>query len=639
MAQPKGTRINGVMFASVLIITILILRLAFLQVIQGEHHAALARRNTERKVINPAPRGLILDSAGSIIARNEYRYEVGLQIRPGNNWEDTFEFLAEFFQWEDEPRTDESLSLKQRRYNTVKQHRRYQETVILEQGMTREQMLKLEEIRWQYPMIEVIQRPVRHYDEGALFPQLVLGMNNDGTPRNNSLEIAWNDYLQGQDGHELWAVNVRSVPIELMDIQESIPGNNIVLTINAEFQNYVQKALAEGIENNQLNQINRGLHPPGRHGAAIVIDVRTGDILAMASYPSYDVANMYTSALANELAEIDNQLNKHLRFGNRKPPETSRDIFRPLWVNAGPGSTIKVLTSIMGLQEGVITPNQRYNDTGSYTSRIEGGVKINNANNRVWGSVNLREALTVSLNSYFGWMSDNVSNSGPRENRAIIRRYTDLFGLTGDTGFVDVPGQNRVGKVFETGSQSVLHYTIGADSAIAVSPMHMANLVSMVANKGYHFRPRLVKQVVDLDGNIIEEFEPEIYRSIPYDVVSEQTYNTVIDAMKSVTKYGSRVNGTSAAAFHDFPIEVAAKTGSANAQTGDAHSWWMGFAPANEPEIAVVVFTEHGGMNSHTHHIARSIFNEYFGLNATKEADLEDEQEEVEDTEEDTEDN
>lgn len=632
MAQPKGTRINGVMLASVLIVASLVLRLAFLQVIQGDHHATLARNNMERAVIKPAPRGLILDSNLATIARNEYRYEIGLQVRPNQDWETTFDFLADYFEWEDEPRDedDESISLKQRKYNTVKNHRRYQETVILETRMTREQMLELEEERWRYPILDIIQRPVRHYDEGALFPQLVQGMNSDGTTRGSSLELAWDEYLRGKDGYDIWGVNVRSVPVELIRSDEAEPGNNIVLTLDMEFQKYVQKVLAEGIEANQVNQINRGAFPPGRHGAAIVLDVRTGDILAIASYPDFDVTEMYTT-VGDKLKEVDHELNKHLRTSLPASSTSSQYRFNPLWTGTGafgPGSTIKVLTSIIALEEGVITPNQRYQDKGSYGTSRENA--INNANNRVWGSVNLKEAITVSLNSYFGWMVDNLSSS-ILGNITIIRNYANLFGLNGDTGFVDVPDQNKVGQIFPVGGpQSPLQFTIGANSTVHVSPMHMANFVSMVANKGYHYRPRLVKQITDSEGNVIEDFEPEIYRSVPHDVVSEETYDIVIDAMKSVTKYGTRFNGTSAAAFVGFPIEVAAKSGTAAASGSreDAHSWWMGFAPANEPEIAVVVFTEHGGMNAHTHHITRKIMDEYFGFNEPEEInevdDLED---------------
>jgi penicillin-binding protein 2 len=141
----------------------------------------------------------------------------------------------------------------------------------------------------------------------------------------------------------------------------------------------------------------------------------------------------------------------------------------------------------------------------------------------------------------------------------------------------------------------------------------MANLVSIVANKGYHYRPRLVKGVVDHEGNVIETFEPEIYRTVPKELVSDKTYDVIHEIMNSVTKSSPR-RGTSATAFSGFPIEVAAKTGTSQVGGKGDHAWWVGFAPLEKPEIAVVVFIEHGDMHGWTGQIARRIMDYYFGL-------------------------
>lgn len=629
MAKPQISRVNGVMFVAVIIIATLVLRLAYMQIIQWEHYTAMARNNVSRPVVKPAPRGLILDRNGVVIARNELRFDLGIMIDPRTNWQQTFKEIADFLVergiWtrghdgECEQENCDETCIVQRRFSAAKAHRRFQDAFILERNISKELMFELEENSWKFPYMQLVEIPVRYYEEGRFFPNLLQGMKSDRTPKRFSIESTWDEFLRGEDGYERILVNNRSVPRGLIDIKDPTPGKNLILTIDAELQRHTQRALVEGIENQQQIQMQSSRLPAARHGAAIVIDVRTGDILALANYPDFDVTELYTLQLRNQMRERDEILNRHVRFSTNSLPQTDIDVFYPLWNTFGPGSTIKILTSIIALEEGVVTPNQRFNDRGSYNSIREIGnngrpLTISNANNRIFGSVNLKEAFQVSLNTFFAYIVDNIRPRLP-ETREVIKYYANMFGLTGGTGFTDVSGHERTGAVFVRGrhTQSPIQFTIGATSTINVSPMHMANFVSMVANRGHHFKPRLVREIVDVNGNIIHRFEPEIYRSIPYGAVSDSTYDVLIDAMKLVTRFGPRQNGTSAAAFRNFPIEVAAKTGSA-ASSWDAHSWWVGFAPADEPEIAVVVFTEHGGMNSHTHFIARAIMDKYFGF-------------------------
>ncbi len=418
MAQPKKMRLNGVMFLSVVIIGILIIRLAFLQVIQGDHHQTLAQSNYERNRILHAPRGMMLDTNGKIIARNEYRYEVGILTNPRSNWIEAFEFLADFFQWEDEEREDGTLSLKERKLRQARGNRRYFEPVVLQSNVTFEQMLRLEEMKFLYPMIDITPRPVRHYEESTFFAHL-LGVNWDGSPRISTVEQQWNEFLTGQNGYIRYMVDVRGVPIETLGQEQAIPGNNLILTIDSDLQKHTEKALAEWIHINQQAQIRLG-NTPGRHGAAVVLDVRNGDVLSMVSYPTIDTKLMNSHLIVEHFNEIDRQLNAHLR-PNQRQPQSNYHVFWPLWPR-GVGSTIKILTSIMALEEGVITPNQRYNDTGSYIGRDRGVRPVTNFDNRVWGSVNLKEAFAVSLNTYFAYMIDSLAPTS-RERVDIILQY------------------------------------------------------------------------------------------------------------------------------------------------------------------------------------------------------------------------
>ncbi|SHJ95653.1 Penicillin-binding Protein dimerisation domain-containing protein [Anaerobranca californiensis DSM 14826] len=616
MAKPNEIRINSIMYLSVIIVAILVLRLVLLQVFLWENHLAMAQRNMSRLVPIPAPRGMILDRNGEIIARNRYRYELALRTDPNRKWEETYNNLVEYFTskgfWDEDQ--------VEKIYNILAKNRRYQDPVIIEKDLNLKVMFDLEENRWLYPHMEIIQRPVRHYEERFFFPQLMLGMLEGGVPRDNSLEARWNEYLKGKDGYELWTVNVNNVPIgnEPIYIEPATPGNNLVLTIDAGLQRYVQKVLTEAIEENQRRQLAKGQNPT-RHGAALVVDVRTGDILAVANYPEVDIYDLFNPQLRDYFQELDSNYNK--KFPVSAHQSTRFFEFIPFRAAFGIGSTAKILSSIIALEEGVITPNYRYHDTGKYSPKDSPETTVSNVGG-ARGMVNLKEAFQVSLNTYFVWMMDQLPGN-IRERERLIRTYTDAFGLTRETGLTDVNDffANQMGRLFDErdrggggpGNLDPSRFPLGAQAHINVSPLHMANLVSIVANKGYHYKPRLVKQIEDQHGNIIEKFEPEIYRTVPKELVSDKTYQKIHEIMNSVTKYGPRT-GTSAWAFRNFPIEVAAKTGTSHVQSKGDHSWWVGFAPLDKPEIAVVVFIEHGDMHGMVGPTARKIMEKYFGL-------------------------
>ncbi|SES66007.1 peptidoglycan D,D-transpeptidase FtsI family protein [Anaerobranca gottschalkii] len=617
MAKPNETRINSIMYLSVLIVAILVLRLVLLQVFLWENHLAMAQRNMSRLVPIPAPRGMILDRNGEIIARNRYRYELALRTDPKKNWEETYNNLVEYFLskdiWDEEQ--------VEKNYDILARNRRYQDPVVIERDLDPKIMFELEENRWLYPHMEIIQRPIRYYEESTFFPQLMLGMLEGGAPRENSLEARWDEFLRGRDGYELWTVNVNNVPIgnEPIYIEPATPGNNVVLTIDADLQRYVQKVLTEAIEENKRRQLSRGQNP-ARHGAALVVDVRTGDILAVASYPEVDINDLHSTKLRDYFQELDNNYNK--KFPVSAHQSTRYFEFPPFRASFGIGSTAKILSSIIALEEGIITPNQRYNDTGRYSPKDSPETVVSNHRNSVHGMVNLKESFQVSLNTYFVWMLDQLPGN-IRERERLIRTYTDAFGLTLETGLTDVNDSiaNQIGRLFDErdrggggpGNLDPSRFPLGAQAHINVSPLHMANLVSIVANKGYHYKPRLVKQIEDQQGNIIKKFEPEIYRTVPKDLVSDKTYEIMHEIMNAVTKYGPRT-GTSASAFSGFPIEVAAKTGTSHVQSKGDHSWWVGFAPLDKPEIAVVVFIEHADMHGIVGPTARKIMDKYFGL-------------------------
>ncbi|WP_350342538.1 penicillin-binding transpeptidase domain-containing protein [Proteinivorax tanatarense] len=621
MAEVKSSRINGIMLGSCIIVAILIIRLAFLQVIQAEELSARADRNSQRFIYEPAPRGLILTADGEVVANSKPSYDVRINFINPEEQDKAFDFLSNFFDWDDDT--------EKRNRERLDTHKRFHEPVELEGARNiqdQETLFALEEEIWKYPAIEIVANPERNYPQVDMFPQLLGGIKSDGLPRGieldeetqtftnskNTLEAYWNDDLTGEKGYTLWEVDGNSRPINVVERQEAIPGNNLVLTIDSELQKNTQKALEEVIIKEQEYQLNdNNNYGVMRNGAAVVMDVKTGEVLSIASYPTFDAnrLNREYNQLTMEFRELDEELNKK---GTGGAPTTNWEVFRPLRWNRGIGSTAKMLTSIAGLEEGVITPSTTYLDRGVYNPQDEPGrPSISNFNNRAFGRVNLYEAMTVSSNAYFLWVTEQLAGNF-RDQMEILGHYSSLMGLGEGSDLIGV--RDEPGTVFDPNNQSALSFTIGAHSTTRFNLMEMANYIAMIANEGVQYRPRLVQKITDTEGNVLEEFEKEVLREVSEDEISTDTFQAIKESMKGVTKYGyhGNRNGTSAAFFHHMDIDVAGKTGTSHVGTAYSHAWWTGFAPYDDPEIAVIVMLEHGRSSTNASQVASMIIEDYF---------------------------
>lgn len=416
------------------------------------------------------------------------------------------------------------------------------------------------------------------------------------------IESVFETYLKGKDGVKQIDMDVYGTITGEYVTQEAIGGSDVVLTIDANLQNVLESSLAQCISNIQNGHYGRAYNAKG--GAAVVVDVHNGEILAMASNPDYTPEAFY-NGISQEL--WDDYQNRKVLLN-----KTTQGAYSP-------GSTFKMVTAIAGLETGAITPDERINDTGVYV--------LNDMKYKCWifdsagyghGALNVSGAIQKSCNFFF-------YETGRRVGIDTLSRYAKYFGLGRKTGIElsgEVAGslsQNRDG--WTTGLTLISAIGQGENS---FTPIQMAKYIAMVANGGHNIDLTVVKDVINSNGGTVSSTELEQYVNNELNLentesenieISSQTIDIIKDAMRSVT---DDRGGTAESQFRGFGITVGGKTGSA--ETGseagaDVNAWFVGFAPYEDPQIAVVVMVENGGHGYYTAEVLKAIVQEYFGTN------------------------
>ena len=397
-----------------------------------------------------------------------------------------------------------------------------------------------------------------------------------GTPGKRNLEI--NDQGKVVSGDDNWVVDPISGEVLAPD-----PGDNVIITLDIKLQEAVERILANGIESLKSEDTEGG--------AAVVIDVRDGGVLAMASYPTFDLTT-YTQNY-NEL--LSDPLNPLL---NR----ATREVYPP-------GSTFKMVTAIGALEEGIIEPDTEILDTGRYRYyddyqpqcwiyRDSGGARTHNLEN-------VSDAIMDSCNVFF-------FDAGRRLGISLLEQYTAAFGLgepTGielseETGWMDGPEYTESqGQTWYEGN--TLPAAIGQGNS-RFTPLQLANYVATLANGGTHYAAHLLKEVKSNDfSQVVEQYEPIVLNQLDID---PENLSAVTEGMLRVT-----TDGSAKAYFADLGVQVAAKTGSAQVSSAtESNALFVCFAPYEDPEIALAIVVEKGGSGSLLASIAAEILEYYF---------------------------
>lgn len=659
-------RLFVLIMISVVMAVILMAATIKLQIVQGEYYKQVASTRTYKTTTVKAPRGEITDRYGRVLAGNksassiiiDYNFDSKSELNDtiaalikvveecGETYEDTLPITLSLpYKF----RTDEvsGLNLSEEQWKksfglskkaTASDAfdffaKEYELTDIKDETLKRKIMgvrydmqsrdfsganpftfytdadismvSKIKENAQTLQSVEVISEPIRTYGENKIAVHLLgqvgriyreeyeelidqnYGMNDN--IGKDGLEKHLEKYLRGTDGREGRTVTLNGETVTLSEDLAVRPGNKAVLSIDASVQLAAEKTLSESV--NAL--YNDGAVNVGG-GAAVAIDVNTGEIIAMASNPTFD---------PETFSENYNAL-----LNNPKKPMFNRAM-------AGaypPGSTFKALTAIAGLEEGEITGKETIYCNGPYQAYAPSYTPACWIHNDYGGSheyINVTKALEVSCNIFF-------YETGRRVGIETLNDYAKKFGLGEKTG-IELSGEAEgvlAGPEYRKSIDKTWYPGDTIQAAIGQSdnmftPLQMANYTATLANGGTRFKPHLIKSIVSYDGTkTVKEFEPEIADSIK---ISPENLKLVHAGMRAVCEVGS-----AKVVFGDYPIKVAGKTGTA--QSGGnrtPHSWFISFAPYEDPQIAVAVIIEHAGINGlgkHVYNVAKSIYDAYF---------------------------
>ena len=502
-------------------------------------------------------------------------------------------------------------------------------SATLAKDITEKSMLEIEERGNELPGVVVTTYPIRKYVAGNVASHIVgyvgkissseyekrkdKGYTQNDIVGKSGIESTLEDFLKGDDGLVRLEMDSQGRVTNKEETQESRMGDSVVLTIDLELQKKAEEVLQKYIEKIRTGGFAEK-YEDANAGSLVVIDTKTSEVLALASYPNYN-PDEFTNGISN------GEYQKYFA-------DTSMPMFnRAIQGTYSPGSTFKMITTIAAIESGSIGVKEQMLTKGVYDKGHKPACWIWKGYRTTHGLVDAEKALKVSCNYYF-------YDVGYRMGIDTLAQYASMFGLGTKTG-IELPGETagtlasreyiqklneRDGKNRQWMIADTLSAAIG-QSYNSFTPLQMAYYIATLANGGIKNELTILKSVISTEGNeivknsvdnVVDEkiSKPEIQLGDLQ--IREETLNAVFEGMRSVT---GESGGTAYSTFSSFPIEVAGKTGTATPSSGSDHAWFVGFAPYDDPEIAVVCVIEHGGHGSYTAPAVKEVMEEYFGYN------------------------
>jgi penicillin-binding protein 2 len=564
------------LFLTALFVIFLVLfgRLWQIQILEYQTYKKLSQENTTRTIASLAPRGIIYDRYGRVIVANRAIFSVF--IFPSSLNEDSkSETLSDLSKIVGIP-ADKILK------KITDNRKRPFEPVLIKDDLSIRTVTAIEERKHNMPGVVVNVRPVRYYPNKNIAAHILgyvgeitrseLDKRSDEGYKLKDLlgkegvENTYDNFLRGEDGGQRLEIDVYGRPVRTVGEQDPIPGNDMRLTVDLELQKVVEKSLE------------------GKRGAVIVMDPRNGEILAMASSPSYD-PNIFAAPLGkDEWRRMDIEGHPFLNRALSTYP---------------PGSTFKVVNLSATLQENTANLKETFD--------CKGYMILGNRRAECWyskghGKLNILEGLVNSCDIVFYEL-------GLRNGPALLSRYAKGYGLGQRTG-IDLPGELSGFVPTEEWKKNVLHdvwvkgdsinYGIGQGFLI-VTPLQMANVYGTIAT-GKRYEPHVLMDVKERGGKTLFKFESKEIGSLP---ISSSNVDLLRQTLRDIVKRGTGIG----AGVLGMP--AAGKTGTAE-NPGLAHAWFICYAPYQRPEVVVVAFVEHGEHGDRvTAHMTRDILTWY----------------------------
>lgn len=548
-------RLLGAFAFILFIMSVLCFRCGWWQIVKGEELADTAAAQQTRDSLVEAKRGVIYDRNKMELAVSGTAYSVW--VRPAdlktadsaNKKEDltseVISGLSGILEMDDDE-VRESVTADQ---NLIK----------IESGLSKETADRIREL--ELTAVELSEDSKRFYPLGSFASHLIGSVSDDNTGLAG-IEAYYNRYLTGVSGRRIQNTDVsgNGLSYGFEEYYAAEDGLGVVLTIDEVVQNYVEKAIVSCQKKTQADRV-----------MCLVMDTETAEILAMAVTPEYDPNNPREAPTEAEQKKLDS-------MSDKKKVEYWNKMWRnPLLQDTyEPGSTFKLMTTSIALEEGLTSPSETFYDNGS--------IDVSGETIKCWSDVphgkqTLEEAVGNSCNPVFVTL-------GLRIGKERFYNYMELFGYDSITG-IDYPSEATAILQNEDTAGPVDLATMAYGHGIAVTPIQLATAVSAIGNGGVMMKPHLVKELVDSDGKTVRTFEPEEVRQI----ISKQTSDEVCDIMEYVVSEG----GAEKAYVEGY--RVGGKTGTANkpkagGYSEDTYSSFIGMAPMNDPKVTVLVIVD-----------------------------------------------
>jgi penicillin-binding protein 2 len=590
-------RLSGTVICVLAVFLILLTRLYYLQIIKGAEFRRLSENNCVRLQSIPPARGLIFDRNGNLMVDNRPSFNVSIVLDDVKDPKGIISRLAAFLKL-----APEMLLAKIDQARGQPSFR----PILLKRDLSRDAVAVIEAHKLDLPGVMITVEPMRHYLEGKRASHLIGYLSEISEEELKSgrfpdkrlgsfigkfgAEKAFESYFHGERGSRQVQVNALGQVTRSVKTVEAVPGKNVYLTLDVELQRKTEDMLV------------------GKVGAAVAMDPSNGHILALASRPAFD-PNVFVEGMTHEAWNklVSNEL---YPMGNKA-----------IQGQYPPGSTYKIITVMAGLEEGVINEDTRFYCPGEY--------RYGNRTYRCWkrgghGYMKVLDALAESCDVFFFQVGEKLGVDR-------LAEYARGCGLGVPTGInLDneaaglVPTSlwklKRLGQPWQGGE--TLSVAIGQGFNL-VTPIQMVSLVAAIANRGTRYKPLVVKRIEAVDGSHVKVATPEPLGRLP---ASDRTLELICKGMVAAvnehtgTGWIARIRG----------VRVAGKTGTAQvvSMQEDAeekpieeipfrfrdHAWFLAFAPAQEPKIAVAVLVEHGGHGSTAAGpIVREMIKQYLG--------------------------
>jgi penicillin-binding protein 2 len=643
-------RLNIFFFMVFVIFSVLIFRLVVIQIVEGKSYSEISKLQSTRPVPIAPIRGNIMDRNGTIIAKTIPSYSVVFN-EDGLTKEEILDLvyrLSDLFKSDPEDMIkamdvgydldDNPMVRKENRFLPKK----------IKAEVNEEEMATLLEQSSSFKGIELVLDPIRKYSQdrvavqltGYIKPYSAAKASLDKYKGQDDIYLPWEtvgmdgieymmqEELRGENGYREMLVDAKGKMIR--EIKEIPPkqGNHVYLTVDSRIQQETKKAIEAHLKYLRTEAPAKVRAPNAKTAYAVAMEVDTGKIVSMMSYPDYD-PNVWNYPLDEETYydikfSISNGAIREAPYDARPRPFEEHLKHPSSLVYMG--STAKPLTVLVGLNEGVIKQNDHWRDPGRYYFG-KGGDSIGNFESHNYGMLTPQKAIAKSANTYMARIGDTLALK-VKDSVDKYQDYLHQFGLGVKPGS-ELPYES-------SGREDYLYdyKRYGAQSALVQASMgqkqkftalQLAQYTATLASEGKRMKPLVVDKVVDPRGNLIKEFGPEVLNEVD---IPKRYFDIVHEGMVEVVR-----SGTAAYTFRDFPYSVAAKTGTSEQeiwveseeQKGKYYkdrvvnnSVFIAFAPADHPKLAVAVIVPEGGYGgTGAGVIARKIFesyDKYYGL-------------------------